>query len=156
MPEHIARLFMNSDYSDVTICVENVRLPVHKVVLASYDYFNVLLYGPFAETTQNVITLEDVGVEPFKAMLKYIYFGYVKLADLCYEAIFEILRLADRFLITLLTDSIAQYVKRIITLENVWNILELLQFIRSEQLIEACFMFAGQRAIGVLQHLDLG
>lgn len=33
---------MSKDLSDITICVENVCIPAHKVVLASYDYFRAL------------------------------------------------------------------------------------------------------------------
>lgn len=40
LSDNIGTLFMQEDYSDVTLIVENQRFPVHKVVLAARsDYF---------------------------------------------------------------------------------------------------------------------
>lgn len=149
MTEHISGLYMNKQLSDVTFCVENVSLPAHKVVLAAYDYFRALLCGDLVESTQNVIKL-DVGVKPFKAIIKYIYFGYISLVGWSYETIFEILQLADMFLITVLADSIEQYLKRILAPTNVLKILELSRFYKFEHLMEACFVFADRCATEVL------
>lgn len=151
--EHIASLCMSSDYSDVTICVENECLPVHKVVIVSYDYFRILLCGKLAESTQSVIKL-DVDVAPFKAILRYIYFGYLSLVDLSYEAIFEILQLADMFLLTVLADSILKHFEQILTTTNVLNILELSRLYKFDLLIEACFVFVDGCATDVLRHAD--
>lgn len=94
----------------------------------------------------------DAGVVPFKAILRYIYFGYISLANLSNQTVFEILKLADMYLITLLADSIIAYLTNILTLNNVFNILELSQTYRVEHLTEACFVFVDRYATDVLRH----
>lgn len=53
LSEHIGSLCLSSEYSDVTLIVEEQRIPAHKVILAaSSDYFRALLYGGMRESSQ--------------------------------------------------------------------------------------------------------
>lgn len=53
LSENIGSLCLSAEYSDVTLVVEGVRIPAHKVILAaSSDYFRALLYGGMREASQ--------------------------------------------------------------------------------------------------------
>lgn len=101
LSEHIGALFLSSNYSDLTLKIENDELHAHKVILAARsEYFRwvlfgiyeasslriihfslcrALLYGGLRESTQNEIIIKDSSVEAFKALLKYIYTGFISL-----------------------------------------------------------------------------
>lgn len=82
LSDSIGRLFEADDFSDLTLIVENCRLPVHRVVLASRsEYFRALLYGGMRESSSCEIPLKDVSAVPFKHLLQYIYTGKLNLSQ---------------------------------------------------------------------------
>lgn len=142
-----ASLFLNTNFSDVTILVENESFPAHKIVLARFDYFRALFLGGLAESTQKEIRLE-VGAVPFKNILRYIYHDYLSLESISTKTIIDILHLADMYNLEL-ADIIVEHIKQMLTVENISNILELT---RHERLIEACYIFADRNASEFLRH----
>lgn len=83
LAEHIGRLYLQPDYSDLTLVVEGTRLPAHRLVLASCsDYFRAMLYGGMRESQQNEVVLMDTPLGAFELLLKYIYTGQLKLSGL--------------------------------------------------------------------------
>ena len=48
LSEHIGALFLNDEYSDVTLVVESHRFHAHKVILAARsEYFRYIIYINF-------------------------------------------------------------------------------------------------------------
>ena len=69
-------LYLNEDFSDITLMVQGQPLPVHRVILASSsDYFRALLYGGLQESQSNEINLKCEHLDLFKKLLRYVYTG---------------------------------------------------------------------------------
>lgn len=94
---YIAGLYLNSNYSDVTILIKNERLHAHKNVLGRCDYFQALFLGGLAESTKKEMRL--VGVDPvaFKLILRYIYYDNLSLESISTKTIIDTLKLADKY-----------------------------------------------------------
>ncbi|CAG7820419.1 unnamed protein product [Allacma fusca] len=87
-----SNLLLNSDYSDVSLVVEGVSFPAHKIILAARsNYFRALLYGGMRESTQAEIELKGATTASFKVLLKYVYTGRMALADLKEEIVLDVL-----------------------------------------------------------------
>merc|ERR1711971_559 len=99
LSEHIGGLFLNDEYSDVTLVVESNRFNAHKVILAARsEYFRALLYGGMKESQLCEIELKDTPLSAFKHLLRYIYMGHMTLGNQKDELILEILGLAHKCL----------------------------------------------------------
>lgn len=78
LSEHIGALYLNDEYSDVTLIVEKQPFSAHKVILAARsDYFRALLFGGMKESSEDEIELKDTPLAAFKQLLRYIYTGQV-------------------------------------------------------------------------------
>ncbi|CAG9095414.1 unnamed protein product [Plutella xylostella] len=97
LSENIGSLCLSAEYSDVTLVVEGVRIPAHKVILAaSSDYFRALLYGGMREASQAEVELQ-APLQAFKALLRYVYSGHMGLSVLREETVLDMLGLPHQF-----------------------------------------------------------
>lgn len=141
----MAQLCMSEDYSDVTFVVEEHKIPGHRVILAARsEYFRALLYGGLSESTQHVIKLE-IPLEAFKCLLGYIYSGtllcrwvsknfsysplflpegFLSLSQMKEENILDTLGLANQYGFSELELAISEYLRQILSVENVCAILD--------------------------------
>ncbi|CAE7210001.1 hypothetical protein PTT_18846 [Pyrenophora teres f. teres 0-1] len=76
---------------------------IHTSLLtAQSSYFRVALTGPFAEATENTITLDDVSVDHFQLVTSWLYNGVLtapfKDGKPAYYTLLHVYVLADRFL----------------------------------------------------------
>lgn len=150
--DQMAQLCMASDYSDVTFCVESQRLPAHRVILAARsEYFRALLYGGLAETTQKEIDLQ-IPVEAFKALLRYIYSGYMSLSQMKEDNILDTLGLANQYGFTELETSISDYLRQLLSLDNVCAILDAARLYSLDSLTDVCHTFLDRHAAAILGH----
>ncbi|XP_063603510.1 BTB/POZ domain-containing protein 9-like [Penaeus indicus] len=76
----IGALYLNDEYSDVTLQVNGQTFHAHKVILAARSqYFRALLFGGLRESHQTEVEIKDTNLTAFKVLLKYIYTGWVSL-----------------------------------------------------------------------------
>lgn len=139
----------------VTFCLEDERIPAHRLILSSRNYFRALLSGHLLENQNEEICLKDVRATPFKALLKFIYNGYLVLSDMEMDEIIDILRLAQMYGFIDRTDSIESHLEHAISMETVWPILKVSQDLIIDSLSEACFKFLDRNASTVLLHDQL-
>lgn len=150
--EQMAQLCMSYDYSDVTFIVENEKLPAHRVILAARsEYFRALLYGGLSESTQNEIHLK-IPLKAFKALLKYIYSGNMSLAQMKEENILDTLGLANQYGFTDLEIAISDYLRQVLSLNNVCAILDAAKLFGLEGLTNVCHAFLDRNAEAILQY----
>ena len=89
LSEHIGALYLNDEYSDVTLVVDNQPFSAHKVILAARShYFRALLFGGLMESSETAIELQDTPLAAFKQLLRYIYTGQVKLSFFIMDSLF--------------------------------------------------------------------
>lgn len=153
LSEYIATLSLNNKYSDITFCVENERFPAHRLILASSEYFEVLLFGHFAESQQNEIKLPpQVQATPFKALLTYIYSDCILLDDMKFSEIIGILRLAHMYDFTELTATILNHLEQEMSLQTVCQALNISQELSLDAFRETCMKFLDGNASTFLLH----
>ncbi|XP_065203416.1 speckle-type POZ protein-like [Planococcus citri] len=93
--DDIGRLFMNEDFSDVRLSVENKIYPAHKIVLiARSPVFGAMFSYDTKEKQSNCIELQDITFAAFREMLRYMYTGKVQNLK---ELAPELLAAADKY-----------------------------------------------------------
>lgn len=143
---------MNNDYSDVVFIVEGQKLPAHRVMMAARsEYFRALLYGGLSESQQTEINLK-VPINAFKALLRYIYSGYLALSQMSDDIILDTLGLANQYGLTELEEAISEFLHQYLSLENVCSILDAARLYDLENLLKVCLEFMDQNAFEILQH----
>lgn len=149
----MANLCASSDYSDITFIVENQRLPAHRVILAARsEYFRALLYGGLAESTQREIELNKISYEAFKVLLQYIYSGHMSLSQMKEDNILDTLGLANQYGFNELEVSISDYLRQILSINNVCAILDSSRLYGLESLTSVCHVFIDRNASELLRH----
>lgn len=152
--DQMAQLCLSGDYSDITFIVEDQKLPAHRVILAARsEYFRALLFGGMAESTQKEITLK-IPVEAFKALLRYIYSGYMSLSQMKEDNILDTLGLANQYGFTDLEIAISEYLRQILSLDNVCALLDAARLYSLESLTEVCLTFMDRNAPDMLSHVS--
>ncbi|XP_064490258.1 BTB/POZ domain-containing protein 9-like [Ornithodoros turicata] len=154
LAEHIGQLYLEPDYSDITLVVENVRLPAHKVILASCsDYFRALLFGGMRESKQKEVELLDAPLRAFQLLLKYIYTGQLNLSGLKEDAVLEVLELAHQYGFVELESGVSSYLERILGVRNVCRIYDRASLYQLKALAAVCRAFVDRHALNIL-HTD--
>ncbi|KAG7307025.1 hypothetical protein JYU34_007156 [Plutella xylostella] len=152
LSENIGSLCLSAEYSDVTLVVEGVRIPAHKVILAaSSDYFRALLYGGMREASQAEVELQ-APLQAFKALLRYVYSGHMGLSVLREETVLDMLGLAHQFNFQELEAAISDYLRQVLALRNVCSVLDAARLYGLDGLMNYCFNFLDKNAAEVLVH----
>lgn len=151
LAEHIGRLCLQPDYSDVTLVVEDVRLPAHRLVLASCSsYFRALLYGGMRESKQQEVVLQDTPLRAFELLLRYIYTGQLKLSGLQECVVLEVLELSHQYGFLELECGVSAYLERVLGVRNVCRIYDRACLYQLAPLARACRRFADRHAPAIL------
>ncbi|XP_002024639.2 BTB/POZ domain-containing protein 9 [Drosophila persimilis] len=138
--------------SDVEFLVEGQRLPGHRQVLAKRsEYFRALLCGSMLESRQREVRLE-VPLEPFKAILEYLYTGKLPLSSLDVDMLIDVRDLAHFYCLGYVETLITGYLQQKMSVSNVCAILNAAKRCDLEQSIEECQTFMDQNAYDVLKH----
>lgn len=150
--DQMAQLCMSEDYSDVIFVVENEKLPAHRVILASRsEYFRALLYGGMCESNQSEIVLK-IPLDAFKALLRFIYSGHMSLTQMKEETILDTLGLANQYGFTELELAISEYLRQVLSLNNVCAILDAARLYNLDALTTVCYTFMDRNATDILTH----
>lgn len=141
---------MNPEYSDVTFIIKDVKLSAHKNILAARSpYFQALLSGGFAESTQREIEL-NVPLEAFKILLKYVYTGCVSLNKMSGECIMDLLGLTEQYSFETLKLAISKFLVENVSQQNCCSVLDAAAIYNLEALVDASLTFMDRNALEVL------
>jgi len=147
-------LFLDDLYADVTLRVEGLALPAHKVILtARSDYFRALFASGMKECRSKEVEIKDASSDAFRELLRYVYTGQIKLAEQSLDLVFDLFGLAHKYGFIKLEEAAATYLGNGVKVDNVCKIYEkalLLQF--DKILIEVCLEFMDENASKVLSH----
>lgn len=143
--------YLNEDFADITFCFETVKIPAHRIILATRStFFRALLCGGFAESNLKEISLK-VQVDSFKSLLLYIYSGELSLNVMTEDQILDILCLASEYCVFELVAYVSKHLRKMLQLENVWKILDIAQTHHFHTLIDACWDFVDLHAQVIIE-----
>ena len=154
MSQHIGSLFMNEDYSDVTLIIGNERMPGHRVILASSsEYFRALLFGGLKESHEKEVEIKEVeSIESFKLLLYYVYTGRISLPSLKEDLLLEVLGLTHKFGFTHLEEQIGFYLRHNLSIRNVCLLYDASMLYGLTSLAKECSSYIDRNALEVMQH----
>ncbi|XP_052391482.1 BTB/POZ domain-containing protein 9 isoform X1 [Carassius gibelio] len=152
LAEQLGSLLAGLQCSDITFLVENKRFPAHRVILAARcHYFRALLYGGMKESQPQVeVRLEDTRAEAFGMLLQYLYTGRVSLSAAREEVLLDFLGLANRYGLQLLEDSTSEFLRTVLSSQNVCVVMNVASLYSLSALAAACCCFMDRHAPDVL------
>jgi hypothetical protein len=106
----------------------------------------------FKEKSMNKIVLKDTPVEPFLAMLRYVYYGQLTLSDYPEDQVLETYRLADYYEVEDLTESIVTYFASTLNMDNVRDRLEAAMKLGLQELESQCLDYIDRHALRFFVH----
>ncbi|KAH0561619.1 hypothetical protein KQX54_018120 [Cotesia glomerata] len=120
----IERFYNSEELSDVTIIVDQVRIPAHKVILAAHsEVFAKMLQSEMKEAKNNEINIEDLDPEIILEMLHYCYKGTLKTTNNV-QIVLQVLKVADIYQIIKLKDFCEHRLMIEISSDNVLDIID--------------------------------
>ena len=76
--EEYGKLFKSEKFSDVTLSIDGLEIPAHKIILVTRSrYFAAMFAHDTVENRQNRVTIADVKANVFESLLEFIYKGKV-------------------------------------------------------------------------------
>ena len=144
-------MFGNDLISDVKFNVgkkdEKQIVPGHKYVLGTASpVFFAMLYGDFAR--DEVISIDDCDPESFLELLRFIYYDQVNLTDM---NVLDILYLANKYIIPVLSSECVNYLLENVQTENVLDVLNAAVCFAETRLEKHCWSILSRRTSEILQ-----
>jgi len=165
--KQIASLYLNENTSDIRLRCEGQVLPAHKCIVANQSqYFFKQIYGDSDDSNQpsnggdfemvsksGCLDIFDTTAAALKLVLKYLYCGQLLVNDLELEPVIDVLTLSHRCKLNQVVSGISDYLKDIITIDNVWKIYNASNlFDERNSLAEFCLRFMDRSAVKLLHH----
>ncbi|XP_063975339.1 speckle-type POZ protein-like [Diachasmimorpha longicaudata] len=139
-PLDISKFAMSSCFSDVTIIVQNEKIPSHKLVLgAASPVLLSLLTSDMKEARENIIVIEDVELYVMKIVLKYLYTGAIVSSG--YLTYLRILAVAEKYAMSSLKSLIEEELMASINATNVIEILDYANLHRANKLKQTAMQY---------------
>uniref|UniRef100_A0A146KXW5 Speckle-type POZ protein n=1 Tax=Lygus hesperus TaxID=30085 RepID=A0A146KXW5_LYGHE len=87
--------YLNQQFVDVVVVVQESKFKVHKAVLAAHSPVLTAMFNvDMLESRQNIVTIEDCSPHSFEAFIKWMYLGEVEGTEQVHS---ELLALADKY-----------------------------------------------------------
>ncbi|XP_017155002.1 BTB/POZ domain-containing protein 9-like [Drosophila miranda] len=148
----MGRLCMNELYSDVTLLVEDERLPAHCMILAARsEYFRAMLYGPMCESMEREIPMV-VPLDAFKVILGYFYSGKIRISTLDVVATLKVLGLANMYGLVEVESALSDHLQEHLNVCNVCMILDAARLYHLENLTGNCLTFMDKNGSEMIEH----
>ena len=129
----------NKTYSDVTLCLGDEKIPAHKVILASKSpVFDKMFSTDMVEANSNVAKVNDIKLDVFQELLRFMYTGKVEKIN---ELTVDIFKAAHFYQIEHLKLLCENVLRTTLTVENAIDILKLADDHDADCLKTHCFVF---------------
>lgn len=129
----------NRALSDLTVSVEGVDIPCHRVVLMNRSaYFKAMLTSGLREQQENRVVLHDIDRDIFSAVLKFIYTDSLE-SDA--QLAFDLFCQSSIFRIPSLQDRTEQTLLGLISDDNIVPLLEASDVYSSQLLRDRCMLY---------------
>jgi len=132
-----AKLFNNSELSDVKFIVEGQEIYAHKVILAARSqHFKGMFFSGMKESSEKIIPLPDMQYKPFMDVLNYIYSGNVNILNADHAA--ELLEVCNYLKMDRLRALCEVVLRDNIDIENAAYVLQVADQYTAKQLKKLC------------------
>ncbi|XP_066923787.1 BTB/POZ domain-containing protein 6-like [Clytia hemisphaerica] len=144
-------MYLNSLISDVQFCIgkktnHKKTIPAHKFVLGtSSPVFFAMLYGEFSKT--DIIEIEDCETEAFLELLRFIYYDEVHLTG---QNVVDVLYLANKYIVPVLSKECVNYLLDNVQTENVLSVLNAAVCFGESRLEKHCWSILSRRTTEIL------
>ncbi len=137
---------MNEVLSDITIIINDHKIPAHKFILSSRsDVFETMFLSQFKESNDKEIEIKDTNIEAFEVFLKCIYFDiFDSKAIKDYSLVIDVFRLSHRYQTQELSHFIEEELIELITVSNVVDIYEFALIYDLNKLLNALKVFVNK------------
>ena len=165
--KQIGSLYLNENTSDIRLKVEGQTFPVHKCIVATRSrYFFRQIYGKsdgdepdgdhllcLLSKSGSTLEMFETTAEALKQILKYLYFGELNVDNMTLDLIIDVLKLSHRCKLLEIIHGIANHLKEVVTIENVWSIYSASNlFSETNSLADFCLRFMDRSAVKLLTH----
>ncbi|XP_054159577.1 speckle-type POZ protein B-like [Oppia nitens] len=120
-------LLFNFEKSDVIFVINGQKIPaIIALMSAKSVVFRAMFSGNWRESDANQIEIRDTTPEAFKVMVGFIYMERLMFSednDLVH--IQDVLKIADRYQLKRLITSVGQYLKSMISMDNIQELIQL-------------------------------
>jgi len=124
LPENFLSMLDSGNGADVTFRVDGANIPAHKLILsARSDYFRRMFDAGMKEAETGVVDIEDVDVDIFRGLLRFIYSGILPPPSV--ETVTKLLVAAERYGLAPLKESCAEAIADDVTVDNACETLVL-------------------------------
>lgn len=149
----IGNLFLNTDYCDVKLIVDNVEFNAHKIILAARsEYFRALLFSSgMSETNSNCIHIKEAKPNAFRLLLQYIYKGKINLKNEKEDLLIDLLSLVHQYGFIDLQRSISDYLESILDVKNVCSIYDIASLYQLVSLKETCSRYIDRNCMELIK-----
>ena len=145
----ISHLFNNELMSDFVIIVNEKRMPVHKLILASRSpVFYAMFYGQLAHNSAELKLSDCDDADIFLEFLRYFYTDECTLSM---DNVFHILNASKKYLLPSLTKKCSDFLQRNINIESALNALTQSLFFDEKKVVEKCLRIIGGSAVQIIE-----
>jgi hypothetical protein len=132
-------LFEAGTFSDISLCVRDKRLDLHRNILAtSSTYFGRMLDSNFKEAQSESVSIEVPAASSAAAMTAVLEYMYSREITLSGESVMEVLAAADMLGVELLKQTCMRYLEEYLCADNVWIVLNACHHLELPTLREKC------------------
>ncbi|XP_071035267.1 TD and POZ domain-containing protein 4-like [Parasteatoda tepidariorum] len=142
-------IFISKKNSDVIIRAEKEKFFAHKFILRTRSpVFDTMFEQNMLENQSNVVDIVDMDAKTVNDFLKFLYTGTVDIMDL--ESAKKLLLAADKYHVPSLVDECANFMKPIISVINVCEIISIADLVNCKSLKLNALQFIRGNAAEVL------
>ena len=143
--QDLSHLYYTKEYSDVRFICRDKKFDCHKIILASRSpVFKDMFESNMKENINGIIVMNDISLEVFESMLKYIYTGEAPKIETYDTFALGLFIAADRFKLVKLKELCEKQLTSQINFENCMNLLALGDKHNASSLKTAAMEFASQ------------
>lgn len=136
---NLKQYLINDALSDVILQINDVKIPAHKIVLASASpVFAKMFSHQMLENITNIVQIKNADLDVFKEMLGFIYSGQINNLGTLAFGLYDI---AHEYDVQRLQVLCEEFLQDTLTLDNVVPILELADRHNSAHLKRKCIDF---------------
>ena len=135
--DRFLHLHNNKAMSNVTFIVKDVRIPAHKLFLAtSSPVFEAMFYGQLAPQQTSEVEIPDFSSP--KAFVEFLKYFYVGESNFDKTNMFPILYLAKKYIVAGLEESCRSFIQDNLETDNVFSALEISFTLDEEEIKNSC------------------